>query len=212
VWQLILSALREALFLPPGPTPPAVKGRVPWPILLDPEPTDLVERECETLTHAPDATPSKGKVLHTIDELWELHDVVGSDPFSGCLAFVVDRRFAKERGTEVRLAVSFGRDRVRGWSKESSVPGSTPGYCFGFHLVRTRGRRIARLYPWWGSYRPRTPVAPLGAEEAVRAVLARLSDVEYARHVSPRAHDPLPLKVSDPLPLEEYEFVRAVKR
>jgi hypothetical protein len=87
-----------------------------------------------------------------------------------------------------------------------------PGrYCFGIHLVGTRGGRIALFDQWYDAREAGRVDTPDRAEEAARAILAGFSDEEYARHVSPDLHNVLPVRIAEPLPFDEYEMVHDIE-
>jgi hypothetical protein len=152
---------------------------------------------------------NEGNALRQINEVWHLHD---ADKFpeasASCLAFVVDRRTVEEHGIEFRLAVSFGENPFPlGKPKGFLTPHPMPGkHSFGIHLVGTRGSRMALFDQWCDAREANEPEGPDRAEETARAILAAISDEDYARHVSPVPHAPLPLTVSELLPLDEYEM------
>jgi hypothetical protein len=158
----------------------------------------------------PTTIAKKGEALRKIDEVWELHGRVPARRPAGCLAFVVDRRHVEEDGIERRLAVSFGenlfpRVGLEGFLNQEPMPGE---YCFGIHIVGTRGGRIAPLGEWYDGREASGLEDPAQAEEVARAILAGISDDDYAGCV---AHDPNsrpPVTVSPPLPLDGYEMVR----
>jgi hypothetical protein len=156
-------------------------------------------------------TPAKkGKVLRKIDEIWKLHGPVGpSEPSAGCLAFVVDRRHVEEDGIELRLAVSFGENlfppgRPKGFLTPHPMPGK---HCFGTHVVGTRGGRMGLLDQWYDAREAGGLEDPARAEEVARAILAGISDDDYARHVASVPRSRPPVTVSAPLPRDEYEIV-----
>jgi hypothetical protein len=172
--------------------------------------TTSSEKESNTMSHTPQVSSKKGNALRKIDEIWGLHAPVGkAGSFAGCLAFVVDRRYVDEGGIELRLAVSFGENCFPvGEPKGFLTPGPMPGrYCFGIHLVGTRGGRIGLLDQWYDAREANGLEDPGRAEEAARAILAGISDDDYARDVSSLPHRQLAVAVSEPLPLDEYEMV-----
>jgi hypothetical protein len=180
--------------------------------------TTSSDKESNTMSHKPQVCSKKGNALRKIDEIWGLHAPAGKAGSSaGCLAFVVDRRHVDEHGIEFRLAVSFGENCFPvGEPKGFLTPHPMPGkYCFGIHLVGTRGSRIGLFDQWYDAREANGLEDPGRAEEAGRAILAGISDDDYARHVSDdyarhgssEPHRPLPVAASEPLALDDYEMV-----
>jgi hypothetical protein len=153
---------------------------------------------------------NENTALRQINEVWHLHDAEKlPEASAGCLAFVVDRRAVDEHGIEFRLAVSFGENPFPpGKPKGFLTPHPMPGkHCFGVHIVGTRGGRMALFDQWYDAREADGLESPGQSEGPARAILAAISDEDYAGHVSPDLHAPLPVTVSELLPLDDYEMV-----
>ena len=148
--------------------------------------------------------------MERINESRRLHEQKGTDGSTGCLLFVLDRRFVEnEGGLELRLGVSFGVNPVSsnhpgGFLPTPCLPGKL---VFGIHVVGTRNNRMA-LYDQFVDAREAGDSLDLDeALNRANSILRETADSDYAALASEDPDNPGPVKLSDRWLIHDFEIV-----
>lgn len=136
------------------------------------------------------STDRRQAALARIDELWWLHEHrdPNADTDGRCTAFVVDSRFVKENGIELRLAVSYGDNPFTPEMNCGFVPPPVHSgtHVFGIHMVGTRDSLITLFDQWYDAREATGQETPEAVESRAREILASISDAEYANSTASR--------------------------